>query len=184
MNIKEQTFRMKQMMGLLSEQTVQVNKPKKVVDYNVVLVGGLENRTHDKPLSKQISLLSQGLGIDERKIKGFHHYDSTSDVVKFIQSNPGIKVFLFSWGCQKAGDISTIQNLKKEKVYIIEPFAPKGVNESVSTAISNGVPKKNVFYGEDRNLKPGSFGKGIGGTPSGSPDHFGALITVGDMVKN
>ena len=152
--------------------------------FSAVLVGGLEHRNGDINLDGQIGLLSKGLGIDKTKIKGFHHNDSPADIVKFIQSNPGIKVFLFSWGCQKADTISRIQNIKKEKVYIIEPYAPSGKNDSVSTAINNGVPKTNVFYGEDRygNLPKGSFGKGLGGTPSGAATHFDSLTTVGQKV--
>lgn len=146
------------------------------ISYDAVLVGGLDYRDGDYSISQQVDLLKKGLG-SNKNVKGFRYNVSTSDVLKFVSQNPKIPIFLFSAGCSKAGDISKNPNIDKNKLYIIEPYAPSvNTTATVRTAVSNGVPASNVFVGPTQ-----PRGKGIvsGASNSNSSTHFGALTSVG-----
>jgi hypothetical protein len=170
MNLREDIYRIKEVMGLITEESQN--------SFDAVLVGGLDYRPSDYQISQQIDLLKNGLGSD-KNVKGFRYNASTSEVLNFLEQNPGIMIFLFSAGCTKAYDISKSGSVDKNKLFIIEPFAASsGTKSIVRAAVSNGVPVSNVFVG-------GSSGRGQGvvdgASSSQSDSHWGALTNVGRM---
>jgi len=70
-------------------------------------------------------------------------------------------------------------NANLKKVYIIEPYsASQRVIKKIESAVSKGLPRKNVFHG-------GSPGRGSnikGATSSNATGHFNALTTVPQLV--
>ena len=170
MNLREDIYRIKEVMGLITEESQN--------SFDAVLIGGLDYRPSDYQISQQIDLLKNGLGSD-KNVKGFRYNASTSDILNFLEQNPGIMIFLFSAGCTKAYDISKSGSVDKNKLFIIEPFAASsGTKSIVRAAVSNGVPASNVFVG-------GSSGRGQGvvdgASSSQSDSHWGALTNVGKM---
>lgn len=148
--------------------------------FDAVLVGGLDYRSGDYPISQQIELLKKGLGSD-KKIKGFRFNTPSSDIVNFISQNPNVAVFLFSAGATKASDIASSGLVDPNKIFVIEPYAKSPKTRSiVSSAVSQGVPAKNIFVGGNQ-----SRGMGIvnGSSDSQSNSHWGALESVGSMSK-
>jgi hypothetical protein len=142
---------------------------------DVIFVGGLEK---DMGLQGQTRLLQKGLGSDV-KIKSFHYSDSDSNINDYIDKNPNIPIFLFSAGANKIFSISDNSNANLKKVYIIEPYsASPRVIKKIESAVSKGLPRKNVFHG-------GSPGRGSnikGATSSNATGHFNALTTVPQLV--
>lgn len=142
---------------------------------DVIFVGGLEK---DMGLDGQTRLLQKGLGSNV-KIKSFHYYDLDSKINDYIDKNPNIPVFLFSAGANKISTISDNSNVNMNKVYIIEPYsASQRVINRIESAVSKGLPRKNVFHG-------GSSGRGSkikGATSSNASGHFNALSTVPKLV--
>jgi len=145
---------------------------------DAILVGGLDYRSSDYPISQQVEILKKGFGSD-KKIKGFRYNTSTSTILDFLNKNPMVPIFLFSAGCTKALELSNSNNVDKSKLYIIEPFAASSkTKQIVQSAVSNGVPSSNVFVG-------GSSGRGkgvvSGASNSQSDSHWGALTKVGSI---
>ena len=146
--------------------------------FAAILVGGLNYRSGDKSTSTQAQMLKNALGVTN--VKSFDWDSSTESILSFLSANPKTPVFLFSAGCKKAGALSASNNVDVKKLYIIEPFYEAGgeTEKSVKTAVSNGVPSKNVFVGTNA-----SRGSGIvsGTASSNAKDHWDALVTVGRM---
>jgi hypothetical protein len=146
--------------------------------FAAILVGGLNYRSGDKSTSTQAQMLKNALGVTN--VKSFDWDASTESILSFLSVNPKTPVFLFSAGCKKAGALSASNNVDVKKLYIIEPFYEAGgeTEKSVKTAVSNGVPSKNVFVGTNA-----SRGSGIvsGTASSNAKDHWDALVTVGRM---
>lgn len=146
--------------------------------FAAVLVGGLNYRSGDKSTSTQAQMLKSALGV--MNVKSFDWDASTESILSFLSEHPRTPVFLFSAGCKKAGPLSASNNVDINKLYIIEPFYEPGgeTARSVKTAVSNGVPSKNVFVGTNA-----SRGNGIvsGTASSNAKDHWDALVTVGRM---
>jgi len=159
--------------GFLLESEIASKK------YDAILIGGLEHREGDKPLSEQISLLASGLG--KFNIKGFHHNDSIDKILNFMEQNPKKPIYLFSAGCVHSKDISASPHSDLSRIYVIEPFAPsRTTKKSVEDSVSNGVPSYNVFVGP-------TSGRGLGvikgARSSRAKSHWDALTTVGSMTK-
>jgi hypothetical protein len=163
MRINEEISLIKTMMGLLK-------------DSPIILVGGLDYRQGDLNLSQQVEKVKKFAR--GRKVVGFRYNDSTSQINDYINQNPNPIIFLFSAGCNKAYELSKNKNVDKTKIYIIEPYAVNG-NSKVASAVSNGVPAKNVFVGSTR-----ARGKDVisGASSSQSKTHWGALEKVPSMV--
>ena len=145
---------------------------------DAILVGGLDYRSSDYPISQQVEILKKGFG-GNKNVKGFRYNTSTSEILNFLNKNPKVPIFLFSAGCTKAKELSNSSNVDKSKLFIIEPFASSEKTKSiVQSAVNNGVPSSNVYVG-------GSSGRGSGvvdGTSSSnSSSHWGALTKVGSM---
>lgn len=156
---------------------ITINKPTSA--NKAVLVGGLNYRPGDKPTSEQTSILSNAIG---QPVKGFNYNDSNDNILRYLESNPGIPVFLFSKGCEKAFVLSNSSYVNKNQLYIIEPFAiNKGTKNIVNMAVNNGVPARNVYVG-----KNSSRGYGVvnGTSDSNAKRHWDAISSVGDMVTH
>lgn len=150
------------------------------LDYDAILVGGLDNRSGDYPISQQVELLKSGYG-GNKKVKGFRYNTSTSEILSFLESHPNINIFLFSAGCSKAYELSQSPYVNKDKIFIIEPYAEsKKVKQIVSDAVSNGVPSQNVFVGPSI---PRGLGVVSGASGSGSNSHWGSLKSVGGKIR-
>ena len=165
-------------------KSFKTNKPKITINKptsanKAVLVGGLNYRPGDKSTSEQTSILSNAIG---QPVKGFDFNDSDNNILKYLESNPGIPVFLFSKGCEKAFVLSNSSYVNKNQLYIIEPFAiDKGTKNMVNMAVNNGVPARNVYVG-----KNSSRGYGVvnGTSDSNAKRHWDAISSVGDMVTH
>ena len=165
-------------------KSFKTNKPKITINKptsanKAVLVGGLNYRPGDKSTSEQTSILSNAIG---QPVKGFNYNDSNDNILRYLESNPGIPVFLFSKGCEKAFVLSNSSYVNKNQLYIIEPFAiDKGTKNIVNMAVNNGVPARNVYVG-----KNSSRGYGVinGTSDSNAKRHWDAISSVGDMVTH
>lgn len=149
--------------------------------YDAILVGGLDNRAGDKDIDTQVELLKMGLG-QNKKVKGFRFNTPVTTVINFIKNNRNAPVYLFSAGCRMSDDIADSMGSKKNKLFIIEPYAAGQITKAnVRRAVSGGVPPSNVFVGNSIGR-----GKGIvdGASPSGSSSHWGALTTVASKTRN
>lgn len=149
-----------------------------VAGVDAVLVGGLDYRSSDYPISQQVEILKKGFG-GNKNVKGFRYNTPTSEILNFLSKNPKVPIFLFSAGCTKAKELSNSSNVDKKNLFIIEPFASsQKTTNIVQSAVSNGVPASNVFVG-------GSSGRGAGvvngASSSNSSSHWGALTKVGSM---
>ena len=156
---------------------ITINKPTSA--NKAVLVGGLNYRPGDKSTSEQTSILSNAIG---QPVKGFNYNDSNDNILRYLESNPGIPVFLFRKGCEKAFVLSNSSYVNKNQLYIIEPFAiDKGTKNIVNMAVNNGVPARNVYVG-----KNSSRGYGVvnGTSDSNAKRHWDAISSVGDMVTH
>jgi hypothetical protein len=158
------------------DKKINVNKPTS--DNKAVLVGGLNYRPGDKSTSEQTSILSNAIG---QPVKGFDYDESDDNILRYLKSNPGIPVFLFSAGCKKAEVLSNSSYVNKNQLYIIEPFASGTTKAIINKAVNNGVPARNVYVG-----KNSSRGYGVvnGTSDSNAKRHWDAISSVGDMVTH
>ena len=153
----------------------QVNQVNQV---DVILMGGLDYRPGDLKIDKQVELLNSGASIT-KKIIG-HRYTELTKVLDSIAKNPNAKVVLFSAGGTYSKQVANaMQN--KSNLYIVEPYAASAnTKNSVQSAVTAGVPSKNVLTGS-------SVGRGkdvITGatmTPS-NKGHWDALQYVGSLI--
>lgn len=172
MELNEDVNRIKELMGLLNESNGKID---------VILVGGLDYRSGDKNIGEQVSLLKKGIG-EDKSVQGFRYNTSTGTILNVLKTNPKIPIFLFSAGCRKAEELARDKNVDVKKLFIIEPYALGSKTKiSVRNAVGMGVPSQNVFVGGN-----GSRGKDIvnGTSSSQSKSHWGALSSVGNIVKN
>ena len=153
----------------------QVNQVNQV---DVILMGGLDYRPDDLKIDKQVELLNSGTS-GGKKILG-HRYTELTKVLDSIAQNPNAKVVLFSAGGTYSKQVANaMQN--KSNLYIVEPYAADAdTKTSVQSAVTAGVPSKNVLTGS-------SVGRGkdvITGatmTPS-NKGHWDALQYVGSLI--
>jgi hypothetical protein len=151
------------------------NKNNTTSSANVILMGGLDNRPGDLNITQQVEKLKKN--IPAKTIIGFR-YMEISKVKNAISNYPDATVVLFSAGCLYSKEVSSVIK-DKTKLFIVEPYAPNG-NSSVSGAVANGVPAKNVVTGPT-----GARGNGVVSgstkTPNGT-SHWGALEFVGKLI--
>jgi len=154
-------------------------KLKNNSEYDAVLIGGLDYRPGDYKIDAQVSLFKSGFGKD-KNVKGFTYNTDISIIKDFLSQNPNIPVFMFSAGASKAAAISNDPNVDVKNIYVIEPYgASQRTTHIVNNAVSNGVPRKNIFVGNGSGR-----GQGIvqGASSSNSSTHWGSLKNVGQMV--
>ena len=141
--------------------------------WDAILVGGLDTRPGDYNIDQQVKMLKKSLG-ESKNIKGFRYNTDTNAILKFLEKNPKLPIYLFSAGCNKAEALSASTHADKSKIYIIEPYAVSG-NKNVSGAVTKGVPAKNVFVGPDT-----ARGKGVvqGSSDSPGKNHWDSLVAA------
>jgi hypothetical protein len=145
---------------------------------DIIFMGGLDNREGDLNLNQQVQLLKTNL--KGKKIKGFR-YNDISGVLDAVKENPNDIVILFSAGCSYADRISEATN-NKNTMFIVEPYGTSSnVKKSVSDAVKNGVPNKNVITGT--NINRGlNIVKNATPTPT-NLNHWNALKFVGTLIN-
>jgi hypothetical protein len=145
---------------------------------NVILMGGLDNRSGDLNINQQADLLKSTL--KNKSVIAFRYNDLVG-VLDAIKKHPNDIVVLFSAGCSYSNKISKeIKN--KDNLFIVEPYATSSsVRDSVSQAINNGVPNKNVVVGTTQ-----SRGLNVVENATHTPSnyiHWDALKFVGTLIK-
>jgi LPXTG-motif cell wall-anchored protein len=158
---------------------------KRKKTYNVLLLGGLDNRGGDLKIAEQEKLLQKGLG-EKYNIESFRYNDSKGILKKIEDSKKEMFVVLFSAGGSSADKIAEKLKDKKfnlNKLYIVEAWGKEGrTKNNILKAVDLGVPQKNLIVG-----KSSSTGKGIVSnptpTPSCSPSHWCSLTEVGKIIK-
>lgn len=144
----------------------------------IILVGGLDYRPGDLKISQQVSKIQDK--IPNKNVIGFRYKDPKG-AIKKIKENPNSYVILFSAGGNHSSEIAKeVQD--KTKLFIVEPYASSSkVVNTVSNAVSLGVPSSNVIVGPN---KPRGLGvvSGTTKTPN-NYDHWGALDFVTKFLK-
>jgi hypothetical protein len=145
---------------------------------DAILIGGLDYRDGDLDIDTQVKKFEANS--NKKNVKGFRYNTPTSTILNFLKSNPNVPVYMFSAGCTKSNDISQSPYVDKNKIFIIEPFASSSTTKQiVQSAVSNGVPAKNVFVGPNS-----SRGAGVvdGASPSNANTHWDALKQVASIT--
>jgi len=146
-------------------------------DAQIILMGGLDNRSGDKSISQQIEIVKQSTGL--KNVIG-HRYMKINDVLSSIKENPDAYVILFSAGCRYSNEIAKALT-DKTKLYIVEPYAASSnTANSVRNAVNQGVPSKNVIVGPSKGRGNGV----VDGSTKTPPNigHWGALEYVGTLI--
>jgi hypothetical protein len=145
---------------------------------NVILMGGLDNRSGDLNINQQADLLKSTL---KNKNVMAYRYNDDDGVINAIKKNPKDIVVLFSAGCFYSNLVSEVISNKKN-LFIVEPYATStSVRKSVNEAINNGVPNKNVVVGTTQ-----SRGLNVVENATHTPSnyiHWDALKFVGTLIK-
>ena len=147
---------------------------------DVILMGGLDYRAGDYKIDEQVRLLSSGFST-AMKVVG-HRYTEITAVLASISKNPKAKVILFSAGCAYSSQVANAMSIKNN-LYIVEPYsASQTTKTSVQSAVSLGVPSKNVIAGPSQSRGSGVV-DGATPTPSGK-SHWDALPYVGNLISS
>lgn len=145
-------------------------------EYDVILMGGLDNRQGDKNITQQVNLLQKNAV--NKKIIGLRYKDILG-VKETIIKNPNSIVVLFSAGASNSSIISKLIT-DKNNLFIVEPYATSSnVTNSVKDAILQGVPTKNVITGATKSRGNGVVEKSTK-TPQGI-GHWESLEFVGTL---
>jgi hypothetical protein len=142
--------------------------------YDAILIGGLDYRSGDFPIDKQVEMLKKTYGAN-KKVKGFRYKESTKKILDFLKENPkrGIDIYMFSAGCSKAEELTKSPEVDPKRIFIIEPYASSTrTKKIVENAVKAGVPAQNVYVGPS---VPRGKGIVVGASNSNSSDHWGAL---------
>jgi len=141
---------------------------------DVIFMAGLETVI---PYSSQVSKLKNSLS--GKKVLDFFRND-TQGVIKAIQENPKAYVILYSAACKHSNEIAQVMK-NKSKLFIVEPYATSsGTANSVKSAVSTGVPSKNVITGPSSDRGAGVVSDSTS-TPKGQ-GHFDALTFVSQFI--
>jgi hypothetical protein len=168
-------------LGLVSFIVIKkYRKPK-----NLLLLGGLDNRSGDLSIDEQVALVEKGVS-DSISVEGFRYNDKSGIINTISNSKKEMYVVLFSAGCSKSKDVT---NALKQKGYnlnymfIVEPYAKSiTTTQSVRDAVSMGVPTKNVIVGNSKSTGLGVIDNPTL-TPICSPKHWCSLTEVGKFIK-
>jgi hypothetical protein len=157
------------------------NTNQNTIKYDAILIGGLDNRAGDLNIDQQVQLLKKGIGTD-KNVKGFRFNTSTSEINDFIKNNPKIPVYTFSAGAGKVFELTQNPNVDIQKLFVIEPYgASDTTKQIVNSAISKGMPSKNIYVGDSIYT-----GKNIAQNvqKSDSTNHWEALTSVGQKTSS
>ena len=168
--------------NLIKEQDIT---PLKMSSNIVIFVGGLDSTVSPdfKSLNEQTAILKSGM--PSKTIISFS-YVTPTDCIPTIEQNPNASVILFSAACKASATIARAM-LDKTKLYILEPYAVSSkTSTSVASAVSRGVPAKNVLVGSSQGR-----GKDIVPGATKTPDngrttmerHWNSLVFIGSFIK-
>ena len=144
---------------------------------DLILMGGLDYRPGDLNINQQVQSIKTHLS--NKNVIGFR-YNDISGVLQAVKNNPDAYVVLFSAGCAYASQIAPLMN-DKRKMFIVEPYAKStSTAQSVQTAVSLGVPNKNVVAGPIKERGAGVVSSTTN-TPQGQ-GHWSALQNVGQLI--
>ena len=144
---------------------------------DLILMGGLDYRPGDLNINQQVQSIKTHLS--NKNVIGFR-YNDISGVLQAVKNNPNAYVVLFSAGCKYASQIAPLMN-DKRKMFIVEPYAKStSTAQSVQTAVSLGVPNKNVVAGPVKERGAGVVSSTTN-TPQGQ-GHWSALQNVGQLI--
>jgi hypothetical protein len=163
-----------------NNQLNQIGEVPIVASIDAIFVSGKRSSI---PAEKQFNLFKEGYNCGLSKNILHYYFDDTTaeaKIKKNLADYPNIPIFLYSAGCRLADEISLLPNVDKKKIFMIEPYAIGG-NKHVTTAVANGVPVANVFYGENDGTGLGLFKTGA--TPSNAKGHFNAPKVVGSKLS-
>lgn len=174
--------------NLIKEQDItpmQKDKPRKKSSNIVIFVGGIDSTVSPeyKSLNEQTAILKSGM--PSKTIISFG-YVTPTDCIPTIKQNPNASVILFSAACKSSATIASAM-IDKTKLYILEPYAISSkTSTSVASAVSLGVPAKNVLVGSSRGR-----GKDIVPGATKTPDngrttmerHWNSLVFIGSFIK-
>jgi hypothetical protein len=156
-------------------------KPK-----NILLLGGLDNRSGDLDISQQVDVLRKGVD-NSYSIKGFRYTDVIGITAEIESSKKEVYVVLFSAGCKYANKIAQemlTKNYSLNYLYVVEPYATSSTtSNSIQEAVQLGLPNKNVIVGNSKSVGKGVVA-GATNTPSCSPSHWCSLEEVGKILTN
>ena len=150
----------------------------------VVLVGGLDTGKF-KNITLQKSLLQKGLGSGFKVIA--HRWTEKEDAKITISQYPNSYLVLFSKGCEFSNEFAS--TLEKNggylsKMYIVEGYScSSGTKKSIDSAISKGVPKRNVLGGNSDCTGKNVAGTFTNCTSKGGESHWCALTEVGEIIS-
>lgn len=142
-------------------------EPENETDLDAIFVAGLITVV---PFDKQVNTFKAGIG-ENARIRSFQNTDNTSDITAVLKENPRILIFLFSAGCGKVLQLIDNPDVDKTKLFCIEPWTADAPSRTrIETAISKGMPAKNVFVGNAT-----SRGSNVAGDTSKVPNSIGHL---------
>ena len=151
---------------------------------NVLLLGGLDNRSGDLDINEQKNLLLKGL--KDKNVIAFR-YNDLSGLTKEIQnSKKPVYVVLFSAGGKRAFEVAELFKLKGfdlKNIFVVQPYGKSSTtSNSIREAVKLGVPEKNILVGSSSSTGVGIVNNPTK-TPKCSPSHWCSLTQVGSYIK-
>jgi len=166
-----------------------------------VFISGLDKTYNSgyKSLDEQLLIFKYGYG-EDKNVKLFRwsvtQNDSEANILfKFLEQNPNVPIFTFSKGCEIVGALSSKSYVDVKKMYVIEPYgaSDKTINK-INTAIKNGMPESNIFYGSSKGTGKGIWGKSVPSGPNikeitvngktySLNNHWSALVNVSKLFR-
>lgn len=166
-----------------------------------VFISGLDKTYNSgyKSLDEQLLIFKYGYG-EDKNVKLFRwsvtQNDSEANILfKFLEQNPNVPIFTFSKGCEIVGVLSSKSYVDVKKMYVIEPYgaSDKTINK-INTAIKNGMPENNIFYGSSKGTGKGIWGKSVPSGPNikeitvngktySLNNHWSALVNVPKLFR-
>lgn len=167
-------------LGLMSFVIIKkIKKPS-----NVLLLGGLDNRSGDLDINQQVELVNNALN-NTKNIQGFRYNDLTGILSAINNSTKPMIVILFSAGGSKSKEVAMALKQKGfslNNMFIVEPYAKSSnTSESVKEAVRLGVPEKNVWVGTSKATGLGVVNNTTS-TPNCSPRHWCSLTELAKRI--
>jgi hypothetical protein len=165
---------------VMSFMFIKKNKTPK----SVFLLGGLDYRSGDLSIEKQVELVKKGLS-SITDVKGFRYNNYNGILNAINKSKEPMYIILFSAGGSKSKEIA--KELKEKGynlnyMFIVEPYAlSTKTSLSIQEAVNMGVPSKNVYVGSSKATGLGVV-KNTSNTPKCSPRHWCSLTEIAKLL--
>ena len=151
---------------------------------SILLLGGLDYRSGDLTIDKQVELVNKGSGLET---KGFRYSNSKDLIEEINKSKKPMNIVLFSKGGEYSREIAKAmksKNIPLKYLHIVEPYAKSSITaNSVKDSVKLGVPNANIMVGKKLSVGFGVV-ENATLTPSCSPYHWCALEEVGKAIKS